>query len=165
MKIKKLFIGIAVLATALTSCKKENDDLIEGTWQMENIYIDGYDAKVQYAGEDSMYCGSYNLAYNAYYEVEKIEWFISGGSFSHLESGYNYNPSSDYCTSTLYDKEFSSLEFGKTYSISDEGKGDLMSVNVDGGVLDVTIISLDKEELSVEYTLEDLKFKMDLKKK
>lgn len=165
MRFNKLFIGFAILATTLSSCKKDNDKLIEGTWEMENIYMDNYDAKTQYAGQDSLLCSNYKLAFNSYYKVQQITWFISSGNFKHLETGYNYNPASDYCTSTNYDEEFSSNEFGGSYKISNEGKGDLMSVSIDGGLLEITIISLDKKSLSAEYMMEDIKIKMDLKKK
>lgn len=165
MRLTKLFFGIVVLATSFSSCKKDNDKLIEGTWEMQSIYMDGYDAKVQYAGQDSMYCDSYQLAYNRSYEVEIIEWYITGGLFAHLESGKTFNPASDYCTSTNYDEGFSSLNFEGDYSISDEGKGDLLSVELDGGILEINILSLDKNKLSVEYMFEGIKVRMEMTKK
>ena len=165
--MKKLFLTVPLLSLLLiSSCKKENDDLIDGVWDMESIYIDGIESSIQYAGESQYPCDSYTLTYNPYYKIDEFSMYFSGTEFSKLESGYTYNAADDFCTSTKYKEEFQSNDWNGQYSISDEGKGDLISITMNEGyLLEVNIISLDKSNLSIEYTIEELKFRVNLVKR
>lgn len=98
MKIKKLFIGIAILATALTSCEKESDDRLAceknntGTVKLINSTDDSYEA---YLNNEYIIL----LLPNTYYSIERTSGFHQ---VKFIQSdGYVFTPSEIEGTGTL----------------------------------------------------------------
>ena len=161
MKLSKLLIAIVATTAFMSSCKKHNDDEIIGTWTMSEIYIDNAEARFQYAEEDSMDCNGYQKPFTPYYQVKSLKWEIpETQNLVSTELGTSFSVSADYCNNSTYNESDVINGFEGSWSINDDGKGDKMTINIDGGILNVDIIDLGEYNLIVEYDLSGLKHRI-----
>lgn len=150
-----------MLTLIVVGCKKQNEDHIVGTWQLQNYYYNGIEATISY-GYDSDQSWTCNngptLYYNPYSSIIKDEWkFDENGTFE------NFNVSNvfsfDEVTScslgyTVYEETSSANDFTGNYSISDDGEGDKITLNINEASIDGDILRLDENSFEFSFTFE-----------
>jgi len=171
MNYNRLFALGFTIALLFTACKKDNENLIEGTWDYESIRINDVDASTQYGVTDSCKCEGVANTNNEpdiwlqrEYEIKSLSWTFDDSNFTKSEIGDSSkgcNVNTCFVISTSQ-----SSDWKGDYSISEEGKGDHISMNLENDFfLDVTILSLDKEKLTVKYDLDSLSYNLSFLKR
>ena len=163
--MKKLCIAVPLMGMLFfnTSCKKPNENLIVGLWEMSDIWIDNEEAKTQYADMIQFPCNdSVTISYQPYYEVDLYTWnFEENTNFTWTELGtsYNLNPNACYGDATLVPSDNNTI-IETSWAIDEKGKGENITLTAEGGYIDVKIKELTKEKLEVEFEMPDSDIKM-----
>lgn len=171
MNYNRLFALGFTIVLIFTACKKDNENLIEGTWDYESIRINDVDARIQYGITDSCKC-EFLVSTNDYpdvrltrnYEIKSLSWKFDDSNFIKSEIGDSTKGCNE--NTCLLISTSQSTDWKGEYSISEEGKGDQISIKLENDLsLDVKIISLDKEKLTVEYDLDSLSYNLSFLKR
>lgn len=159
MNFLNLSLSFLALVAMLSSCSKKNEKEIIADWTMSEIYIDNLDARWQYADEESIDCSGTMVTGTPSYFVDELKWSILEGVIISSEKGTAHNIGVDYCSNSYEESsEFSTWE--GNWTINNNGKGDVMTIDIDGAILSVNIIELEEYYMIVEYALEGLNYRI-----
>lgn len=161
---------IAVLLLSF-SCKKENEDLLEGKWEEYSYFINDVKSDRQYGQPDTCFCEwagipgeKWGVPGEKSYTIRDLSWSFSDGVFSKDEkgentSGCNYAMCEDSNAEHPYITTDTTHLWKGEYKVRNEGKGDVIDINLEDGThLEVTIVKLDKRNLTIEYVLDSLDY-------
>lgn len=160
--------------TDTTKQEPTNQELIVGDWdKIEKYYVDNVDGIKQYAPSQAIYmCNdTTTIEYTPLYVVESISWkFNADGSFTHLELGKTYSPTSSACSDgnnpdNYYGEDVVKKTEG-TYEISEGGKGNTITFYLNNGdaYFTASILKLDETSIDFEYDVEGVKQRYIMKK-
>jgi len=159
----KTFKIIALLAVVIftSSCKKESEDILKGKWELEKLYIDGYEPSKRYGDLDTCVLDSTTANVVSYNKIEHqtFYWEFSGVGFSGTETlTKKYN-----CDCGIYkphEKDEQVNWRGDYTLVNNEGKEFIAIMLTNGTLIDTEILSLSKEKLNVEYSLDNEEYKV-----
>lgn len=167
--MKKLLIAVPfVCGLFLTSCKKDNDELIIGNWEMTNIWLDNSESTTSYGSYESYACEDNKfIYYQTYSKYESFEWkFKESSEFSWTENSTYYGVDFySICNDngTLYPSS-SYIDYEGNWEINEKGEGKTITVKFEDIFIEATILELTKEKLTVEFEIDETNWRIDFKR-